>query len=240
MFERLEVVPAYKTVCEAIEREIMSGRLGPGDQLPTETELAEQFGLTIVEDDLFADFERVPAPRLAAFDGLERVIQIGSFSKTISASARCGFIAARPEWIEGLTDLKIATSFGGGRLNAELVFAVLRDGGYRKHIELLRTRLAAAMASVASRLKTTGIEPWLMPDAGMMLWCRLPDGIDASALARAALSENIVLAPGNVFSASQSAGNFMRFNVSQMAEERIFDALRRAVRQPAADRSSAK
>lgn len=202
--------------------------------------LAEQFGLTIVEDDLFADFERVPAPRLAAFDGLERVIQIGSFSKTISASARCGFIAARPEWIEGLTDLKIATSFGGGRLNAELVFAVLRDGGYRKHIELLRTRLAAAMASVASRLKTTGIEPWLMPDAGMMLWCRLPDGIDASALARAALSENIVLAPGNVFSASQSAGNFMRFNVSQMAEERIFDALRRAVRQPTADRSSAK
>jgi len=46
MFERLEVVPAYKTVCEAIEREIVSGRLGPGDQLPTETELAEQFGLT--------------------------------------------------------------------------------------------------------------------------------------------------------------------------------------------------
>ena len=29
MFERLEVVPAYKTVCEAIEREIVSGRLGP-------------------------------------------------------------------------------------------------------------------------------------------------------------------------------------------------------------------
>lgn len=46
MFDRLQVVPAYKTVCEAIERQIMSGRLGPGDQLPTETELAEQFGLT--------------------------------------------------------------------------------------------------------------------------------------------------------------------------------------------------
>lgn len=46
MFGRLEVVPAYRVVCEAIEREIMNGRLGPGDQLPTETELAEQFGLT--------------------------------------------------------------------------------------------------------------------------------------------------------------------------------------------------
>jgi DNA-binding transcriptional MocR family regulator len=184
-----------------------------------------------VEDDLFADFERTPAPRLAAFDGLERVVQIGSFSKTISASARCGFIAARPEWIEGLTDLKIATSFGGGRLNAELVLAVLRDGGYRKHVESLRARLAAAMAGVAARLKALGIEPWLMPAAGMMLWCRLPEGIDASALARMALSENIVLAPGNVFSVSQSAGNFMRFNVSQMADERIFETLHRAIGQ---------
>ena len=85
--------------------------------------LAEQFGLTIIEDDIFADFEHAPAPRLAAFDGLDRVIHIGSFSKTLSASVRCGFIAARPDWIEGLTDLKIATSFGGGRLAAELVLA---------------------------------------------------------------------------------------------------------------------
>lgn len=46
MFDRLEIVPAYRTVCEAIEKEIMTGRLGPGDQLPTETELAQQFGLT--------------------------------------------------------------------------------------------------------------------------------------------------------------------------------------------------
>lgn len=191
--------------------------------------LAEQFGLTIVEDDLFADFERIPAPRLAAFDGLDRVIMIGSFSKTISASIRCGFIAARPEWVEGLIDLKIATSFGGGRLNAELVFAVLRDGSYRKHVEIMRSRLAAAMSSIILRLKAIGIEPWLTPEAGMMLWCRLPDGVDAADLARAALADDIVLAPGNVFSVSGSAGTFMRFNVSQMADERIFEVLRRSL-----------
>ena len=80
-----------------------------------------------------------PAP--FAYDGLDRVIHIGSFSKTLSASARCGFIAAKPAWIDGLTDLKIATSFGGGRLSAELVLNVLSDGGYRKHLEILRGRL---------------------------------------------------------------------------------------------------
>ncbi|MBX4930557.1 PLP-dependent aminotransferase family protein [Rhizobium bangladeshense] len=187
--------------------------------------LADQFDLTIIEDDIFADFEYTPAPRLAAFDGLERVIHIGSFSKTLSASARCGFVAARPEWIEGLTDLKIATSFGGGRMTAELVLNVLSDGGYRKHMEMLRQRLAGAMTEVSARLKGLGIMPWLEPQAGMFLWCRLPDGIDAANVARAALEKRIVLAPGNAFSLSQSATNFMRFNVSQTLDARVFAVL---------------
>lgn len=187
--------------------------------------LAEQFDLTIVEDDIFADFEHVPAPRLAAFDGLDRVIQIGSFSKALSASMRCGFIATRREWLEGLTDLKIATSFAGAALNAELVRAVLSDGSYRKHLETLRSRLARAMVDVTARLKAIGIEPLLQPQAGMFLWCRLPGDVDAADIARFALEKGVVLAPGNVFSLSQSAKNNMRFNVSQMSDPRVFDVL---------------
>ncbi len=187
--------------------------------------IAEQFGVTIIEDDIFADFEFTSAPRLAAFDGLDRVIHIGSFSKTLSAAARCGFIAAKPEWIEGLTDLKIATSFGGGRLSAEFVFNVLSDGSYRKHVETLRSKLAHAILDVSSRLKAIGINPWLEPQAGLFLWCRLPDGIDAAEVARLALKKGLVLAPGNAFSLSQTATDYMRFNVSQTIEPRIFDIL---------------
>lgn len=192
--------------------------------------LADEFGLTIIEDDIFADFEQSPAPRLGAFDGLDRVIHIGSFSKTLSASVRCGFIAARSDWIEGLTDLKIATSFGGGRLAAELVFAVLSDGGYRKHLEALRLRLSAARRDVGAKLKVLGIEPWLEPQAGLFLWCRLPGGLDAADVARAALARNVVLAPGNAFSLAQSASSFLRFNVSQTTDERVFDVLQEALK----------
>lgn len=201
--------------------------------------LAEQFELTIVEDDIFADFEVAPAPRLAAFDGLDRVIQIGSFSKTLSASVRCGYIAARPDWVEGLTDLKIATSFGGASLSAGLVLALLTDGSYRKHMEALRQRLARAMTDESSRLKAIGIEPWIEPPAGMFLWCRLPDGVDAADVARQALKDGVVLAPGNVFSLSQTAGSFMRFNVAQMSDPRVLtvtEAAIRAARRPAAAR----
>ncbi len=195
--------------------------------------LAEQHGLTIVEDDIFADFEAEPSPRLAAFDGLERVVQIGSFSKTLSASLRCGYIAARVEWIEGLTDLKIATSFASGRLSAELLLAVLQDGAYRKHAEGLRAKLAAARSKADIRLRAAGLKPWTTPRAGMYLWCELPDGREAAEIARQALAEGIVLAPGNVFSPAQTAGGFLRFNVAQCADPRIFQMLERVLRGPA-------
>jgi DNA-binding transcriptional MocR family regulator len=192
--------------------------------------LADQAGLTIIEDDIFADFEQSPAPRLAAFDGLSRVVQIGSFSKTLSASVRCGFIAAPRDWIDGLTDLKIAMSFGGGRLSSELVLKLLGDGSYRKHMDALRSRLARAMTETTARLAELGIVPWHQPRAGMFLWCRLPPGLDAADIARRALAENIVLAPGNAFSLSRTASGFLRFNVAQSTDQRIFKVLATAMR----------
>ncbi|MDN5841958.1 MAG: PLP-dependent aminotransferase family protein [Alcaligenaceae bacterium] len=191
--------------------------------------LADSSDLVIVEDDIWADFEINPAPRLAAFDGLSRVIQIGSFSKTISASLRCGYIAARRDWIESLVDLKIATAFGGGRLAADVVLMAMTDSGYRKHMETVRLRLATEMVKTIARLEALGIKPWLIPQAGIYLWCRLPEGIDAATIARSCLKDDVVLAPGNAFSLSLSAGNFLRFNVAQSTDERIFDVLARAL-----------
>jgi DNA-binding transcriptional MocR family regulator len=191
--------------------------------------LAEVHGLTLVEDGIFMDFEREPGQRLAAFDGLERVIHIGSFSKTLSAALRSGFIAARPDWVEGLIDMKLATSFGSDPFSAEAVFAVLSDGFYRKHVESLNRRLAQAMGETLERLKALGFTPWLEPKGGMFLWMRLPHGLDSADVARRALAQNVVLAPGNVFSPTQSAGNYMRFNVAQSRSQRLFTVLERAL-----------
>lgn len=191
--------------------------------------IAADAGLTVLEDDIFADFESAPAPRLATLDGLERVVSVGSFSKTLSASLRCGWIAAPEAFLEPLADLRVATGFGSPRLAAEVVHAALSDGGYRKHLDGLHVRLARARETVARRLSGYGITPWIEPDAGMFLWCRLPDGADAADLARRALAEDLVLAPGNVFSAAGTAAGFMRFNVAQMGDERVWRVLGRCL-----------
>ncbi len=192
--------------------------------------LAEAHDLTIIEDDIYSDFELEPGPRLSAFDGFERVIYVGGFSKTLSASIRLGFIAARADWIEPLTDLKIATLFSSQTFVAELVCQVLSDGHYRKHLDTLRQKLAALRGRTAERLEALGLKPWLRPQTGMFLWCELPDGFDASVLARQALNERIVLAPGNAFSVSQTAGRFLRFNITQSQDETLYRFLQAALR----------
>ena len=76
-----------------------------------------------------------------------------------------------------------------------------------------------------ARLKSIGITPWMEPRGGLFLWCKLPDGADAADLAQRALAKDIVLAPGNVFSLSQSAAHYMRFNVAQCPDPRLFETL---------------
>ena len=199
--------------------------------------LADAHDLTIIEDDIFADFDSEPTPRLAALDGLERVIHIGSFSKTLSAAVRCGYVAIRRDWLDRLVDLSLATAFGAGRLSSELVLRVIRDGSYRRHLTTLRTRLAVARRETIERFGEIGITPWLEPRAGMFLWCALPAGTDAADLARAALAQQVVLAPGNVFSLSRAAGGFMRVNVAQCGDPRLFAVLRALL--PVAGRGAA-
>lgn len=178
--------------------------------------LAEEHRLIIVEDDIFADFEMEISPRYAAFDGLDRVIRVGSFSKSLSSGVRCGYIAARPDWIASITDLRIATGMSGSALSAYLLHAAITDASYRRHLERNHARLAKARADAIRRLRALGIEPWIEPRAGLFLWCRLPDGIDAITVAQRGVEENIIFAPGDVFSLSQSASQYLRFNAAQM------------------------
>jgi DNA-binding transcriptional MocR family regulator len=67
-----------------------------------------------------------------------------------------------------------------------------------------------------------GVEPWIEPAGGIFLWVRLPDGADAVDLARRAVAENIVLAPGPVFSTSGGWRDHMRFNVAMSDDDRLY------------------
>jgi hypothetical protein len=45
LFRRIDVAAAYQKVADAIEREIVNGRIKPGEPIGTELELGRQFGV---------------------------------------------------------------------------------------------------------------------------------------------------------------------------------------------------
>ena len=192
--------------------------------------LADAHDTLIIEDDIFGDFEDEPAPRLAGFDGLERVIQVGSFSKTLSAAVRCGYVAVREDWVEPLIDLKLAMSHGSGHLSAALMHGLITAGAYRRHVVELRGKLADAMGRTLRRLEAGGLRPWIEPRGGLFVWARLPDGLDAGEVARRALARGVILAPGAAFRPEAVRSDFLRFNVAHSADPRVYAVLDAAMR----------
>jgi DNA-binding transcriptional MocR family regulator len=196
--------------------------------------LAQRHDFRILEDDIFRDFEARPGLRLAALDGLNRVIHLGSFSKTLSAATRIGFLAADATTLADLADLKLAISFGNNELSARLIHRLLSEGTYRKHVAGLRDRLARCRPQVLKRLVALGLSPWMSaasdPAEGLFLWMALPEGRNAEIVAEAARQMNVILAPGTVFSASKNADNpwraHLRFNVAQSLDPRVYAILK--------------
>ncbi|SDP08930.1 DNA-binding transcriptional regulator, MocR family, contains an aminotransferase domain [Filomicrobium insigne] len=191
--------------------------------------LAEQYDIPILEDDIYADFEETPSARLATLDQLDRVIHVGSFSKIMSAACRCGWIACRQDWLEGLRDLKLAIAVTSNELSAQLVHNVLQDGGYRRYVAGVRERLGRTSIVVRRQIEQTGLKLWTEPAGGIFLWAKLPKGVDATEIARQTAREGIALAPGNVFSVSRSASEYLRFNIAQSRNQKIYENLARAI-----------
>jgi DNA-binding transcriptional MocR family regulator len=186
-------------------------------------QLAARHEVLIVEDDTYADYQPAASghpARLAALDGLERVIYVGSFSKTLSANLRVGYLAARPDLVRTFTDVKLFTSVGCSEFAERVIHDMLVEGHYRKFVERLRGRLGSAMERGLRQLEDAGFAIYAEPRGGMFVWAER-GGEEATALARRAAERNIVLAPGHLFRPQLQATPFLRFNVGYMDDPRF-------------------
>lgn len=189
---------------------------------------AERLGMILVEDDPFADLLPPITARLATLDQLERVIYVGTFSKTLSASLRTGYIAAAPALIRSLTDVKMLTVVNSSGYVERLIHDLMADGHYRHHLNRLRERVARASAQAMSDLAGIGLQDFSAPAGGYYLWCPLPEGVDDVALARRASEEGIFLAPSSIFTLDREAHRpALRINVAYAEDPAFLDFMRR-------------
>jgi len=181
-------------------------------------QLAEQYDFTIVEDDIYCDLcpPGHAATRLASLDQLRRVIYLGSFSKTLAANLRVGFIAASPDLAVTLTDSKLVTGMATPEVNERVVYKVLTEGHYRKHVERVRGRLDRARDETRDQLERLGLRIFPGNHAGIYLWA--DTGVDTNVIATAGHEQGYLFAPGSLFSPSQMPSTWTRFNVASSGD----------------------
>jgi DNA-binding transcriptional MocR family regulator len=169
----------------------------------------------IIEDDLYGElhFGAEHPDSLRRFDTQGLVISCGSVSKTIALGYRIGW-AITPTWARDIQRAKFFTSVAAPTLQQRVLARYFASGGYDRFLKGLRRSLAASAERFLDAIATAFPKGICVarPAGGMVLWVRLPTGVDSMELFRAALACRIGVMPGIVFSAKADFRNYIRLN----------------------------
>ncbi len=234
---RIESIPvdARGLVPEAIPPETDLVFATPSHQCPTTVNLdlgrrrrllerALEDDFLIIEDDYDSQFLDPDGalPALKSLDQSERVIYVGSLSKTLAPGLRIGFVVAAPELIRELRDLRRMILRHPPANNQRAVALFLSLG----HHDALVRKLTAA-ATARRQVLMEAIERH-MPEltvtretGGTAIWITGPLGFDAGTLAEAAKSRGVLIEPGEIFFSTARQTSAFRMGVSSIATDRI-------------------
>jgi GntR family transcriptional regulator/MocR family aminotransferase len=148
-------------------------------------DVARERSLWIIEDDYDAEFRysSAPQPSLQGLDEHQRVIYMGSFSKTLFPGLRLGFIVLPPELVEPFTRLKMVADDQGPLIDQATLAAFLESGAFYAHLRRCRRVYSERQQFFVELIRRTGL-PLEFPitGRGMNLAGRLIDDRDDKAL----------------------------------------------------------
>lgn len=163
-------------------------------------EAAARHGIPIVEDNPYrrVRFEGQAIPTLKALDKDDGVIHVGTFSKLVAPGLRIGWVAARPEVIARLMQLK--SDGGSCPLMQRILLDFCRSGAFAAHVE----RVQSVYRQHRNRM-IVALRRWLPdaeftePQGGYYVWLALPAHMDGDELARRAAALGVNIIPGSKF-----------------------------------------
>jgi GntR family transcriptional regulator / MocR family aminotransferase len=143
---------------------------------------ARRTGALVLEDDYDSEFrfDVAPLPALAQLD-LDRVVHLGTMSKTLTPALRLGWLVASEPVAEAVAAYRTtAGDWPAWPLQAAML-AMLRDGYLDRAVKRGRRRYAERCALVCDRLAPYGRIAGR--DAGLHVTLLLPDGVDDETVA---------------------------------------------------------
>jgi GntR family transcriptional regulator/MocR family aminotransferase len=216
--------------------------MGPTLSFPRRLALldwAAKTGAYIVEDDYDSDFRYEQSPLLAlyALDRVGATIYLGTFSKSIGAGLRLGYVVFPAPLAEAAIGAKALLDNGHPWLEQAAVAEFLSSGGFERHLHRTRRRYLARRDCLLQELRrhfgqceVDGIE------GGMHAVWHLPEGVASAESLRRRLAEggvgvySLAAAPVHMLEPVPSSDSVLLLGYPCLSEERIRDAVERIAR----------
>jgi GntR family transcriptional regulator / MocR family aminotransferase len=178
----------------------------------------------VIEDDYDAEYRYDRAP-LAALQGLapDRVIYLGTVSKTLAPALRLGWMVLPPALVERAAEQRVLADHGAPTLDQLALARLIESGAYDRHLRqarrLYRSRRDALVAAVSRHLpgaRVTGLA------AGLHAIVRLAREVDGAELMRAAVARSLGVYPLSLaYMRPPPRGDGLVLGYANLSEQRI-------------------
>src|SRR5580698_3805655 len=201
--------------------------LTPNFQNPTGTTMPEaarravlalvrRAGVILVENDLYGElrYRGAAIPSIKSLSPSGDTILFSSFSKVAFPGLRVGWAIGPRHFISRLTEAKESSDLHSDQLSQAVLLQFAASGRLQAHRgKMLASgseRLNACLAACAQELPPGS--GYTRPEGGMNVWVRLPEVLDADAMAAHAEREGVSFLPGRYFAASRPQASALRLS----------------------------
>jgi DNA-binding transcriptional MocR family regulator len=168
----------------------------------------------VIEDDCARQLALAPAAPapMVRDDPDGHVVHLTSLTKVAAPSLRIGALAARGPAAARLAALRAVDDFFVPVPLQETAVELLRSPSWPRHLTRLRRELLLRRDALLDALRTELPEVTVarVPDGGLHLWARLPDGADDVAVAQRCATRGLLVSPGRGYHAGEPPAPYLR------------------------------
>jgi GntR family transcriptional regulator/MocR family aminotransferase len=193
--------------------------------------LAEENDILVIEDDYESEINFVgdPTPALKSLDASERVIYVGSLSKTLAPGLRIGYMVASRPLIEEARALRRLMVRHPPANNQRIVALFLSMGHHDSLIHRLSETYKNRWQVMGDALNRHLPESSRIPSfGGTSYWVEGPTGLDTRELKERARAAGILIESGEIcFMQENPPQNFIRLGYSSISAKQIEPGIRK-------------